>query len=172
MLRRDSGTPIRTAMNRAGLDIKALAAKTREVDPEGRGISKTLIGYALTSGKTAREEFSERASILISTALDEPLGRLFHLEDSGTSSESASASPSRLRDEMTSGPPLEPLLDTEGLAKALTKSPSWVYRQRREHPRGSAKPFPFHMVGYSPRYRMSEVLAWCEAVYADDSVAA
>jgi predicted DNA-binding transcriptional regulator AlpA len=172
MLRRDSGAPIRTAMNRAGLDIKALAARTREVDPEGRGISKSLVGYAVSSGRTAREEFSERASVLISTALDEPLGQLFHAEDSSTSSESASASTSRLREEMTSGPPIEPLLDTKGLAKAIKKSPTWIYHRRREHPRGAENPFPLHMIGHSPRFRLSEVLAWCDAVYAEDSVAA
>lgn len=164
MRRRDHGTPIRTAMKHAGLDIKALAARTREVDPDGRGLGKTAIGYMVGTGKTAREEHSDRAAILVAEALAEPVDRLFIQDAPSMAPESASTS--RLQMEMPESAPLEPLVDVKTLAVQLGMSEAWVWRERRAYPADHETPFPVHYVGRSPRYRVSEVLAWNARVYA------
>lgn len=164
MRRRDHGTPIRTAMKHAGLDIKALAAKTAEVDPEGRGLAKSAIGYMVGTGQSAREKHSDRAAILVAEALAVPVDRLFIQDAPSMASESASTS--RLQIEMPSNAPLEPLVDVKALNAVIGKSETWVWRQRRAYPISHATPFPVHYVGRSPKYRVSEVLAWNAQVYA------
>lgn len=164
MRRRDHGTPIRTAMQAAGLDIKALAAKTAEVDPEGRGVGKTLIGYMVGTGKSAREEHSDRAAILIAEALGKPVASLFVQDASSMTIESASTR--RMQSDMPETAPLEPLVDVKALNAVIGKSETWVLRQRRAYPLGHATPFPVHYVGRTPKYRISEVLAWNAIVYA------
>lgn len=168
MIRRNSGTLIRDAMNQAGLDIKGLAARTREIDPDGRGISKTLVGYAVAQGKTGRDDFSPRASSLISDALNKPLEHLFdHDPASDMPIEYASTCACGTESQMLSPPSVEPLLSNRELAKSLKKSLSWIYRQLREYPRGHPHPFPYHPVGKGKRFRLSDVLAWCEEIHAD-----
>lgn len=173
MIRRDSGRPIREAMDRAGIDIKGLAARTRQFDPDGRGISKTLVGYAVATGKTGRDEFSPRASSLISDALDVPVEHFFeHDEAIDMPTEYASSSASGTESQMLSPPSVEPLLSNRELAKALKRSVSWIYRQLREYPRTHPHPFPYHPVGSGKRFRLSDVLAWCEEIHAEAEHAA
>lgn len=173
MIRRDNGRPIREAMDRAGIDIKGLAAMTRQYDPDGRGISKTLVGYAVATGKTGRDEFSPRASSLISDALNAPLEHFFeHDEAIGMPSEYASSSASGTELQMLSPPSVEPLLSNRELAVALKRSVSWIYRQLREYPRTHPHPFPYHPVGSGKRFRLSDVLAWCEEIHAEAENAA
>lgn len=164
MRRRDHGTPIRTAMKHAGLDIKTLAAKTAEVDPEGRGVGKTLIGYMVGTGKSAREVHSDRAAMLIAEALAVPVDRLFTAEDLRMAPESASTW--RMQITMPESAPLEPLVDVKALNAVIGKSETWVWRQRRAYPLSHETPFPVHYVGRTPKYRPSEVLAWNALVYA------
>ena len=66
MRRLDKGAPLRAAMKAAGLDIPRLAAKTKDVDPTGEGLSRAMVGFIVGSGKTAREECSDRAAELLS----------------------------------------------------------------------------------------------------------
>lgn len=168
MRRRDHGTPIRTAMHQAGLDIKTLAAKTAQVDPEGRGVGKTLIGYMVGTGKSAREEHSDRAAILIAEALGVPVGSLFIQDAPSAPSESPST---RRMQNMTESGPLEPLVDGKALNRVIDKSESWLYRQRRMFPPTHETPFPVHYIGHRPKYRVSEVLAWNARVYAPAAAA-
>ena len=164
MRRRDNGTPIRTAMKHAGLDIKGLAAATRQVDPEGRGLAKSAIGYMVGTGKSARDEHSDRAALLVAEALAVPVSRLFHEPVQPTATESTSSR--RMQIEMTDPAPLEPLVDVRGLNQVIGKSETWVWRQRRAYPMTHETPFPVHYVGRTPKYRPSEVLAWNALVYA------
>lgn len=164
MRRLDNGTPIRTAMKHAGLDIKGLAAKTREVDPDGRGLAKSAIYYMVGTGKSAREEHSDRAAILVAEALAVPVSRLFVEDPLPMASESTSTR--RMQIEMTDPAPLEPLVDQRALNEVIGKSETWVYRQRRQFPASHETPFPVHYIGRRPKYRVSEVLAWNALVYA------
>lgn len=77
MYRRDGGRPIRTAIQRAGLSIPKLAARTKEIDPEGKGISQALIGFAVSEGVSGREPVSDHAAHLMAAGLDAPLEELF-----------------------------------------------------------------------------------------------
>lgn len=77
MHRLHDGQPIRNAMREAGLSIPKLAAKTREIDEEGKGLSPALIGFAVSTGSSAREEISDRAAQLMADALGTPVHDLF-----------------------------------------------------------------------------------------------
>lgn len=162
MRRLDNGTHIRTAMKRTGFEIKTLAAATRFVDPEGRGLGKTAIGYMVGTGPSAREEHSDRAAFLVAETLGVPVSQLFDVPESSAATESASTS--RMQSEMTD--PLEPLVDQKALNEVIGKSETWVWRQRRMFPPTHETPFPVHYVGRRPKYRVSEVLAWNALVYA------
>jgi hypothetical protein len=83
MHRRDSGRYLKEAMREAGLSIPAMAARTKRIDPEGRGLSQALIGFCVATGSSAREEFSDRAAQLMADAVGKPLGDLF-ADDSTT----------------------------------------------------------------------------------------
>lgn len=165
MRRRLNGKPLRNAMQHAGLSVAALAAKTREIDPEKRGLSKAAIGFAASPGASGRDEVSDRAAALIAAALDVAEELLFHDD----SPEAPDITSSRLRSEMPAPAPqaeVEPLVDQQELCRLTGKSRDWYFDQRRFHPPGSATPFPVHMFGRSPRFRLSEVTAWCAEVYA------
>lgn len=166
MRRRQNGKPIRTAMQAAGLSIPALAARTREVDPTGKGLSKAMVGFAVSVGKSGRDEVSDRTATLLAAALDVSQDWLF-LEDSPNATTPATSS--RSDSEMSPKPHLvsvEPLVNQDELCRLTKKSRDWYFDQRRAHPPGSDNPFPVHMLGRSPRYRLSEVLAWCAEVYS------
>ena len=70
MQRVDNGRPLREAMERANLSIPQLAAITKEIDPDGRGLSQSLIGFYTSSGSSGRERASERTAGLIVAALE------------------------------------------------------------------------------------------------------
>lgn len=166
MRRRQNGKPIRTAMQAAGLSIPALAARTREVDPTGKGLSKAMVGFAVSAGKSGRDEVSERTATLLAAALEVTQDWLF-MEDAPTAATTPATS-SRSDSEVSPKhrtESVEPLVDQDTLCSLTKKSRDWYFDQRRAHPPGSATPFPVHMLGRSPRYRLSEVLAWCAEVY-------
>lgn len=64
-------------MEAAGLSGPELAQATREVDPDGRGVSPALIGFLTCAGRSARERCRLHSGWLIATALNEPLQDLF-----------------------------------------------------------------------------------------------
>ena len=70
MRRVDNGRPLREAMERAGLSIPQLAAITKEIDPDGRGVSQSLIGFYTSTGRSGREQASDRAAGLMVAALE------------------------------------------------------------------------------------------------------
>lgn len=75
--RRESGRAIREAMSSRGLSLPKLSEKTKELDPDGRGVSYQLIGFLVATGSSARESTSPRAASLISQALGYPENSLF-----------------------------------------------------------------------------------------------
>lgn len=77
MRRLDDGKPLRDAMAKAGLSIPRLAAKTRQIDESGKGLSASFIGFYVSTGSSAREELSTRAAHLIARAVDSPVTDLF-----------------------------------------------------------------------------------------------
>lgn len=126
MRRLDKGAPLRAAMQAAGLDIPRLAAKTREIDPEGKGISKSLVGFIVGSGKTAREECSDRAAELISAALGQEVTDFFEpavftLRESTSTRKSWTGEGRK--------PLPAQLMDQRALAEFLRKSSSWIDKQ-------------------------------------------
>ncbi|MFD3520492.1 XRE family transcriptional regulator [Streptomyces sp. NPDC058653] len=77
MYRRNGGQPIRDAIRRAGLSIPRLAARTKEIDPDGRGLSQALIGFYASDGASGRESASTRTTELMAAGLDSPIEELF-----------------------------------------------------------------------------------------------
>lgn len=69
MQRVDRGQPLRDAIAKAGLSIPKLAALTKEIDPDGRGLSASYIGFYTSTGRSAREKTSKRAAGLMTKAL-------------------------------------------------------------------------------------------------------
>lgn len=80
MQRLDSGRPLRAAMAEAGMSIPALARATRTVDPEGRGVSQSLIGFLCSTGRSQREKCLDHSGVLIAAALKRPTDRLFRTD--------------------------------------------------------------------------------------------
>lgn len=136
MRRLDKGRPIRDAMVAAGLDIPHLAARTKELDPTGKGLSPAYVGFIVGGGKTAREDCSERAAGLIAQALDREVGDLF--EDVVlTLVESTSARRSTTSGSGKSAPRRDlpdQLMDQTELSRFLRKSMSWIDRQIKADP--------------------------------------
>ncbi len=56
---------------------QSLAARTKEVDPEGRGISWQLVAFLASARAWARDTTSARTVDLITQALDRPEDELF-----------------------------------------------------------------------------------------------
>ncbi|MCM2427347.1 XRE family transcriptional regulator [Streptomyces sp. RKAG337] len=77
LFRKGDGEPIRKAMRAAKLSGPRLAAATRVVDPEGKGLSAAAIGRITGKGQTAQEGCRLRSAWLVADALDEPLQHLF-----------------------------------------------------------------------------------------------
>ncbi|MFB6943226.1 hypothetical protein ACFWGL_16970 [Streptomyces sp. NPDC060286] len=129
MRRLDRGAPLRAAMRAAGLDIPRLAARTKDVDPEGKGLSTSYVGFITGSGKTAREECSNRAANLIATALNSDIEDLFEAS-AFTSEGSTSTRISKIDGRRPELP--ERLMDQRELAEFLRKSMSWIDKQIQE----------------------------------------
>lgn len=157
MRRLDKGAPLRDAMKAAGLDIPRLAAKTKEIDPEGKGVSRTLVGFLVGSGKSAREECSDRAAELISTALQQEVGAFF-ARPVPMPQESTSTSGSGMRESATPALP-EQLMNQRELSRFLRKSMSWIDAQiKASRERGETWPGLIY-VGNSRRFDPHAVLA-------------
>ncbi|WP_435643399.1 hypothetical protein ACR9VJ_18300 [Streptomyces sp. H49] len=156
MRRLDKGAPLRAAMRAAGLDIPSLAAATKNVDPEGEGLSRSLVGFIAGGGKTAREECSDRAADLIAAALGKEVEDLFEapvftLRESTSTRRTKTSKPSK--SELP-----EQLMDQAELAKFLRKSRSWIDKQIQEaKARGEVWPGLIY-VGSSRRFNPREVL--------------
>ncbi|MEV5606972.1 hypothetical protein [Streptomyces sp. NPDC052225] len=156
MRRREQGAPLRAAMKAAGLDIPRLAARTKEVDSAGEGLSKALVGFIVGGGKSAREECSDRAAELIADALDQEVIDLFEpvvftLRESTSTSRPRSVEPAK------SVLP-ERLMDQRELAGFLRKSMSWIDAQIHDaSERGETWPGLIY-VGRSRRFNPAAVL--------------
>ncbi|MEV0090384.1 hypothetical protein [Streptomyces sp. NPDC050738] len=123
MRRLNKGAPIRAAMKSAGLDVSTLAAKTRSIDPDGKGLSHAYVGFISGRGTSSRETCSDRAATLIAAALDQEVTILFE-SIVFTLGESTSARTPRTPEHRTALP--ERLMDQPALAAFLRKSPSWI----------------------------------------------
>ncbi|MFI2078633.1 XRE family transcriptional regulator [Streptomyces triculaminicus] len=77
VLRKSNGQPLREAMRAAGLSGPKLAAATRHIDPQGKGVSAAAIGFITGCGRTARERCRPRTAQLIADALGHPVHELF-----------------------------------------------------------------------------------------------
>jgi len=130
MRRLDKGAPLRAAMKAAELDIPRLAARTKDVDPTGEGLSKAYVGFITGAGKTAREECSDRAAELIAAALGREVGDFF-ISPVFTLSESTSTRRSQTSERRKPELP-ERLMDQRELSGFLRKSPSWIDKQIQE----------------------------------------
>ncbi|MFD3614472.1 hypothetical protein ACFWWT_04315 [Streptomyces sp. NPDC058676] len=131
MRRLDEGAPLRAAMEAAGMDLSRLAARTKEVDPEGKGLSRAAVGFIVGRGKSAREECSDRAAGLISTALGKEVEEFF-ASPVFTLRESTSTRRSKTGGRQKTERLPERLMDQEELAEFLRKSRSWIDKQIQE----------------------------------------
>lgn len=77
MHRLDGGRQLREAIEAAGLSIPKLSARTKEIDPEGKGLSSAFIGFYTSTGASAREDISDRAARLMAAGVDQPVEALF-----------------------------------------------------------------------------------------------
>ncbi|MBP2583347.1 hypothetical protein J3A78_003825 [Streptomyces sp. PvR006] len=128
MRRLDKGAPIREAMQAAGLDIPRLAARTKELDDQGKGLSPAYVGFIVGAGKSAREETSKRAAELIAGAVGLEVIDLF-TDASSTPTESTSTRTPQIKGARTDAPLPEQLMDQAELARFLRKSTSWIDTQ-------------------------------------------
>ncbi|MFD8027859.1 hypothetical protein ACFV3F_03715 [Streptomyces sp. NPDC059717] len=158
MRRLDKGAPLRAAMKAAELDIPRLAAKTKDVDPTGEGLSRALVGFIAGGGKTAREECSDRAAELIATALGKEVDDLFQ---ASVFTLRESTSTRRLQtDERRKSELPERLMDQTELSQFLRKSMSWIDKQIQEWAQEHESHWPgLIYVGRSRRFDPHEVLA-------------
>ncbi|MEU0332173.1 hypothetical protein [Streptomyces sp. NPDC006193] len=157
MRRLDKGAPLRAAMKAAGLDIGRLAAKTKEVDPEGVGLSRAMVGFIVGTGRTAREECSDHAAGLVAAALGKEVDDLFE-ESVLTLTESTSTRRSRSGERRKPELLPERLMDQRELSKFLRKSMSWIDKQIKDAAdQGSTWPGLIY-VGSSRRFDPHAVL--------------
>lgn len=126
MRRLDSGAPLRAAMKAAGLDITRLAVRTKEIDPEGKGISRSYVGHMVSTGSSGREECSDRAALLVATAVTKEVGELF-TDNTPMSGESTSTRRARTIGRVKDLP--DHLMTQRELAKFLRMSMSWIDKQ-------------------------------------------
>ncbi|MEW2545046.1 XRE family transcriptional regulator [Streptomyces sp. NPDC047002] len=82
VLRKAHGQPLRDEMRRQGLSGPGLAARTKEIDPAGRGVSAATIGRIAGRGSTARERCELSTAWLIAEVLDARMHDLFSLPPS------------------------------------------------------------------------------------------
>lgn len=152
MRRLNKGAALRQAMADAGLDIPRLVEATQQVDPQGNGLSRAMIGFIVGRGKSAREECSDRAADLLARALHTPLEDLFAVEASSSVAHESTSTP-RVQIMTSDSPSLPPqLLTSKQLAAFLQKSLSWLEKEVK------TPGFPVHYVGRSRRYDPNEVL--------------
>ncbi|WP_203702993.1 hypothetical protein [Streptomyces sp. SID8016] len=163
MRRLDKGAPLRAAIRAAGLDIPHLAARTKELDPTGKGLSPAYVGFIAGTGKSAREDCSERAAELIAQALDQEVDALF---ETVFLTIVKSTSPRRLEMGESGGsatrkttPLPEQLLDQRELSRFLRKSPSWIDAQIKAAKEAGRMWPGLHYVGRSRRFDAHAVLA-------------
>lgn len=87
------GKALKDAMKAAGLTLESLAARTKELDPAGAGVSRSLIGF-LTAPRASgvsggrghrsrryRETTSPETASLIEAACNARPGQLFNREE-------------------------------------------------------------------------------------------
>ncbi|SCD45615.1 MULTISPECIES: hypothetical protein [unclassified Streptomyces] len=163
MRRLDKGAPLRAAIKAAGLDIPHLAARTKELDPTGKGLSPAYVGFIAGTGKSAREDCSERAAELIAQALDQEVTMLFEpvfftVVESTSTSRSVTTVPGKSAAQAAAPLP-DQLLDQHELARFLRKSMSWIDGQIKEAKRAGRVWPGLHYVGRSRRFDPREVLA-------------
>ncbi len=84
VLRKSEGKPLRAEIKRQRLTLDQLAEKTREVDPEGRGVSPATIGRVTGEGTSAREKCELWTAWLITDVLDRPIQRFFSMPTRST----------------------------------------------------------------------------------------
>ncbi|WP_037576690.1 hypothetical protein [Phaeacidiphilus oryzae] len=77
MIKLDGGQPLREALAESKLSIAELAQRTRELDPEHRGVTKSTIGHLVSTGTSERPGCRRRAAGLIAAAVDRPVDALF-----------------------------------------------------------------------------------------------
>ncbi|PWI08363.1 hypothetical protein DIZ27_23280 [Streptomyces sp. NWU339] len=77
LIRKGEGEPLRDAMRRRGLTQASLAARTREVDKRGRGVSLGTVVKVTGRGRWAVDVCRQRTAELIVAALGEPLEHHF-----------------------------------------------------------------------------------------------
>ncbi|MFD8596999.1 hypothetical protein ACFV1L_18555 [Kitasatospora sp. NPDC059646] len=157
MRRRNCGAELRRAMQEAGLKIPSLTLATRRVDPTGAGLSQAMVGFIVGSGKTAREECSERAARLLADALGTPITDLF-IPELSVVADSTSTPRGEMQTTPNAGP--EPLMTERELLAYLRKSGSWLDVEIRE---GRITPI---YAGRSRRFDRQQVLAELQAAYA------
>lgn len=152
MRRLNKGANLRAAMHDAGLDIPRLVEATQRVDPDGAGLSRSLIGFIVGGGKSAREECSDRAAEILAAALGTPMEDLF-VVDAASSVAHESTSTPRAQTMTSDSLPLPPQLMTSSqLCFFLQKSLSWLEKELRD------PDFPVHWAGRSRRFIPAEVL--------------
>lgn len=84
LIRKRKGAPLRDAMKRHGVTQAELAARTREVDIRGQGVSVATVAKVTGSGETAAEKCRLRTAWLLTTALTEPLQDHFDMPSVST----------------------------------------------------------------------------------------
>lgn len=82
--RRDSGRPIREAMDEAGMSGPKLAEATRRVDPAGKGVSAATVGNLAGTGPSTHDRARLGTAWWIAEVLNKPLQRLFSMTPPST----------------------------------------------------------------------------------------
>ncbi|MFE2930671.1 XRE family transcriptional regulator [Streptomyces sp. NPDC087769] len=90
LFRKGDGQPLRDEMKRQGLSLDGLSARTRQVDPEGRGVSPAAIGRLTGRGRTARDRCELNTAWLITEGLDARMHALFSMPTPSTVTEERS----------------------------------------------------------------------------------
>ena len=90
LLRKGDGQPLRDEMKRQGLSLDGLSARTRQVDPEGRGVSPATIGRLTGQGRTARARCELSTAWLITEGLNARIHALFSMPTHSTVTEERS----------------------------------------------------------------------------------
>jgi hypothetical protein len=80
--RLDGGQAIREAMKATGHNRLSLAARTKEVDEDGHGVSQQLIAFLSTDKPWGRNTTTARSATLIARGLGKPAGELFTMPES------------------------------------------------------------------------------------------
>lgn len=84
LIRKDAGKPLRDAMQRRGMTQAQLAARTREVDVRGQGVSVATVIKVTGRGRTAVDTCRLRTAWLITSALAEALQDHFDMPSVST----------------------------------------------------------------------------------------